>query len=100
MFEGSAARGAIASPLAAALYGLDIVAERIADATANETRFVVLARELHTAAGGNKGSIVLATEDRSGALAQALGAFADPPHQPVADRVEAHARPAARPTRS
>ena len=69
----------ITSPLAARLYGLDIVAEDVADHHANETRFVVVSRQLHTGPA-DKGSIVLTTEDRSGALMQALGAFAD--HRP------------------
>jgi prephenate dehydratase/chorismate mutase len=76
MFDGARAVGAIASPLAARLYGLEIIAENIADHEANETRFVVLAQQLHTGPA-DKGSIVLTTEDRSGALMQALGAFAD-----------------------
>jgi prephenate dehydratase/chorismate mutase/prephenate dehydratase len=76
MFDGTRGVGAIASPLAARLYGLEIVAEDIADHHANETRFVVISRQLHTGPA-DKGSIVLTTEDRSGALMQALGAFAD-----------------------
>jgi prephenate dehydratase/chorismate mutase/prephenate dehydratase len=75
MFDGARGVGVIASPLAARLYGLEIIADDIADHHANETRFVALARELHTGPA-DKGSIVLTTEDRSGALMQALGAFA------------------------
>jgi len=75
MFDGTRAVGAIASPLAARLYGLDIVADDIADHDTNETRFVILSRQLYTGRA-DKGSIVLTTEDRSGALMQALGAFA------------------------
>ena len=75
MFEGVRGVGVIASPLAASLYGLEIVAEDVADHEGNETRFVVLARQLHTGPA-DKGSLVLKTEDRSGALVQALGAFA------------------------
>ena len=90
MFEGARAVGVIASPLAAALYGLDMVAEDVADHEGNETRFVVLARELHTGPA-DKGSIVLTTDDRSGALVRALGAFAD--HRVNLSRIES--RPAA-----
>jgi prephenate dehydratase/chorismate mutase len=90
MFEGARGVGVIASPLAAALYGLDVVAESVADHESNETRFVVLARELHTGPA-DKGSIVLTTDDRSGALVRALGAFAD--HRVNLSRIES--RPAA-----
>ena len=85
MFDGARGVGVIASPLAARLYGLDIVAEDVADHHANETRFVVLSRQLHTGPA-DKGSIVLTTEDRSGALMQALGAFAD--HRVNLSRIE------------
>ena len=74
MFEGVRTAGVIASPLAATLYGLDVVADAIADDPGNETRFVVISRMPE--AGGNKCSLVLTTEDRSGALASALGVFA------------------------
>jgi len=85
MFDGARGVGVIASPLAARLYGLDIIAEDVADHHANETRFVILSRQLHTGPA-DKGSIVLTTEDRSGALMQALGAFAD--HRVNLSRIE------------
>ncbi len=75
MFEGTRTAAAIASPLAASLYGLEIVADAIADEPGNETRFLVVART-PAPGGGNKCSIVLTTEDRSGALAESLGVFA------------------------
>jgi prephenate dehydratase/chorismate mutase len=74
MFEGARTAGAIASPLAATLYGLEVVADSIADEPANETRFLVIA-PAPRASGGNRCSIVLTTEDRAGALAEALGVF-------------------------
>ena len=85
MFDGARGVGVIASPLAARLYGLEIIAEDVADHHANETRFVVLSRQLLTGPA-DKGSIVLTTEDRSGALMQALGAFAD--HRVNLSRIE------------
>jgi prephenate dehydratase/chorismate mutase len=85
MFEAARGVGVIGSPLAARLYGLDVVAEGVADHEANETRFVVLSRRLYTGSA-NKGSLVLTTEDRSGALVQALGAFAD--HRVNLSRIE------------
>jgi prephenate dehydratase/chorismate mutase len=91
MFEGARTAGAIASSLAATLYGLEIVADSIADEPANETRFLVIA-SAPRASGGNKCSIVLTTEDRSGALAEALGVFAT--HGINLSRIES------RPTRS
>jgi chorismate mutase/prephenate dehydratase len=90
MFDRTRAVGAIARPPAARLDGLDVVAERIAGHESTETRFVVLARELHTGPA-DKGSMVLATDDRSGARVQALGAFAD--HRVNLSRIES--RPAA-----
>ena len=85
MFDGARGVGVIASSLAARLYGLEIVADDVADHHANETRFVVLSRRLHTGPA-DKGSIVLTTEDRSGALMQALGAFAG--HRVNLSRIE------------
>jgi prephenate dehydratase len=74
LFDGVRTAGVIASPLAATLYGLDVVADGVADDPGNETRFVVIARA--PGPGGNKCSVVLTTEDRAGALAAALGVFA------------------------
>lgn len=85
MFDGRRGTGVIASPLAASLYGLEILADGIADDEGNETRFVVLSRDLHIGSA-DKGSLVLATEDRAGALAGALAAFAS--HHVNLSRIE------------
>jgi prephenate dehydratase/chorismate mutase/prephenate dehydratase len=76
MFEGLRTAGVIASPLAARLYGLEVLADAIADEPDNATRFVVIARA-PGAPGGDKCSVVLTTEHRSGALAEALAVFAE-----------------------
>src|ERR1700726_3858407 len=56
--RGDKACAAIASKLAAEIYGLDVLAEDVEDETHNTTRFVVLARE---AAWAKTGSGPLAT---------------------------------------
>jgi prephenate dehydratase len=73
------ARAAIASPLAAKIYGLKVLAQDVQDVAYNTTRFIVLAREKQWASHG-KGPIVttLMFEVRNipGALYKALGGFA------------------------
>jgi chorismate mutase / prephenate dehydratase len=76
MFEGARTAAAIASPLAAGLYGLEVLVDAIADDPDCETRFVVIAAGAG-AEGGDKCSVVLTTEHRSGALAEALAVFAE-----------------------
>lgn len=66
---------AIANPLCAELYGLDVVKEGIQDAAVNRTRFFVLSRE-PSKARGSKCSIVFKTENKAGALFKTLEVFA------------------------
>ena len=76
---GEPARGAIATPLAAEVYGLDILAADIADAAHNTTRFVVLSKDAERPAAGNGPmitSFVFRVRNVPAALYKGLGGFA------------------------
>lgn len=68
--------GAIASPLAARLYGLDVLATEIEDVAFNFTRFFVLGHDDPEAGEYNKTSLVFTTRHRPAALYECLGEFA------------------------
>ena len=72
--------GAIASTLAAELYGLDVVAESFQDVDGNTTRFIVLSRqELNTAYTPDQHyitSLLFSVRNIPAALYKALGGFA------------------------
>ena len=73
------ARGAIASALAAEIYGLDILLSDIEDADHNTTRFVILDREPHVPAAGSGPlvtSLIFRVRSVPAALYKALGGFA------------------------
>ncbi len=71
--------GAIASELAAEIYGLEILRSRIEDKLGNTTRFIIMSRssrEPDPLAGPAMTSILFQTRSIPGALYKALGGFA------------------------
>ncbi len=76
---GDPTRGAIASRLAAEIYGLDVLAEGIEDASHNTTRFLIMQKEplVPSRAGGPYvTSFVFRVRSVPAALFKALGGFA------------------------
>jgi len=68
---------AIVNPLAAERYGLEIIAEGLADRTGNMTRFVMVGRHVPPPTGWDKTSLVVFIDtNRPGALLQLLEIFA------------------------
>jgi chorismate mutase/prephenate dehydratase len=67
---------AIASRLAAEIYGLKIIKERIEDNINNFTRFLVISRKSPAKTGRDKTSILFSVKDAPGALYEMLSPFA------------------------
>ena len=67
--------GALASALAAELYGLKIHDANIQDSSENVTRFLVIGRKYPPRTGNDKTSIMYSVQDRVGALHDTISAF-------------------------
>ena len=66
------ASAAIASELAATIYGLNVLARGVEDSSSNVTRFLVVCRTVPAPTGNDKTSILISIKDRVGALSDML----------------------------
>lgn len=70
------AAAAIASELAASLYGLKVISRKIEDTPCNITRFLIIGRSLPAPTDHDKTSLMFSIKDRVGALYRILEPFA------------------------
>lgn len=70
--QGAAALG---GPLAAEIYGLDVLETSIQDRATNTTRFLVIGEKTCPPTGQDRTSVLFAIHDRPGSLVKALQAF-------------------------
>ena len=68
---------AIGSRLAASIYKVNVLAERVGDKPDNMTRFLVLGRQRPSATGSDRTSIMFTTKHSPGALVDVLSVFRD-----------------------
>jgi chorismate mutase/prephenate dehydratase len=73
--EADAQSAAIGARVAAEVYGLKIIRERVQDQEENATRFFLIAREDAPPSGDDKTSLVFSVKDGRGALKQVLEIF-------------------------
>jgi chorismate mutase/prephenate dehydratase len=73
--KGEPNAGALASALAAELYGLTVYDPNIQDSSENVTRFLVIGRKYPPRTGNDKTSIMFAVQDRVGALHDCISSF-------------------------
>ena len=73
--KNDASIGAIASELAASIYGLEIKKHNIQDQYHNRTRFLVLSKFEAAPTGNDKTSVLIYTENKPGALFRILEPF-------------------------
>ncbi len=77
---------AIASEMAAEIYGLKIVSKNIEDEPGNTTRFLVIGKQEVTPCGADKTSLLLATRNIAGSLHRLLAPLAE--HDVSMTRIE------------
>ena len=75
--SGDSSLAAIASAEAARIHGLDILADEINDSAHNQTRFIVISRDLVISPEADRVSLILSTPHQSGSLASTLSIFGD-----------------------
>ena len=83
---------AVASKRAAELFGLNICAENIEDDPRNTTRFLVIGKQIVDISGKDKTSLILSTNNRSGAIYKLL--------EPLAQHGVSMSRLESRPSRT
>ncbi len=74
--SGNRHAAAISSHACAALYGLECVSDRIMDSDNNYTRFICVSKDPAIYSGANRISLIIATENRPGALYDVLSKLA------------------------